>query len=126
MTPANVAVQVQRRVDPVRQQDVVDDGQVAQTQKIKFDQADLFDDFHVELGHHLPFFAFVKRKIIDQRPIGNDNPGGMGGSVPRKPLEHPAYLDQLCHVGIFFRQLRQARFLFQGRIQADMAGQSQQ
>ena len=94
--------------------------QIAQTQKIKFDQTDLFDNIHVELGHHFPLFASIKWKIVNQRPVGNDHSGGMGGGMARQSLEHPTDPYQVGHVGVFFSQLRQPRFLFEGAIEADI------
>ena len=59
-----------------------------QAEKIKLHQARRLDPFHVELGHrHQGFGIAVERHQLGQRPIADDDAGGVRGGVAVKPFE---------------------------------------
>ena len=66
----------------------LEDRQRLEAQEIELHQPRLLDPFHVELGRrHRRLRIAVERRELDQRPIGDDDAGGMGGGVGIEPFE---------------------------------------
>ena len=99
---------------------VRDDREVAQTEKVHFEQTQLLDRDHRELRYHLVAVARERNIGID-RVFGDDDAGGVGRGVSRHALELARRVDQLAHLRravIHFFQLRVDRErLLDGHVQ---------
>ena len=59
-----------------------------EAEKVELHQARLLDPFHVELGHrHVRFRIAVERHHLGQRPLADDDAGGVGRGVAVQPFE---------------------------------------
>ena len=62
-------------------------GQRLQAEEVEFHQPRLLHPFHVELGHrHVGFRIAVERHQFGQRPVADDDAGGMGRGVAGQAL----------------------------------------
>ena len=60
-----------------------------------------FDIFHVELGdRHVGARIAVERHELIERPVADDDAGGVGRGVPGKSLELHRQVEQPPHVGV--------------------------
>ena len=89
-----------------------------ETQKVELHEPGRFDPFHVELGRrHRRLRIAVERRKLDQRPVADDDAGGMGRGVGIEPLEplgdgqHPRH--PLVGLGRFLQPRLVGKSLFQ-------------
>ena len=62
-------------------------GQRLQAEEVEFHQARRLDPFHVELGRrHVGFGIAIERHQLVERPVADDDAGGMGRGVSSKVL----------------------------------------
>ena len=63
-------------------------GQRLQAEEVELHQARLLDPFHVELGHrHVGFRIAVERHQFGERPVADDDAGGVRRGVAIEALE---------------------------------------
>ena len=95
---------------------VGDDGQIAQAEKIHFQETQFLQDPHGILGGDgIPVEA--EGHILAHRLRGDDHPGGMGGRVPRHPLHLAGHLDEFPDLRIALILLPQFFGQGQGPVQ---------
>ena len=100
---------------------VVQHGQVAQTQKVHFQQTQLFQSGHDVLGDH-QVVVFGQGDIIAHRAAGDDHAGGVGGGVAGHALDGLGGVDELAHLGAGVVGLLQLFGQLQGLLQGDVQG----
>ena len=100
---------------------VVDDGQVAQTEKIHLQKAQLLDGSHGELGHDGVVVA-SQRHVVRHGIFRNDHAGGVGGGVSGHALQGPGGVDELFHALVAVVKLlelgRDPQCLVQGHVES--------
>ena len=83
---------------------LLEDGQVDQPQEVHFQQAQLGDGAHRELGHGDgavgPLGASVQRHRVHQRLVGDHDAGGMGAGVTGDAFQTLAGVDQPLDFGV--------------------------
>ncbi len=98
-------------------------GQRLQAQEVELHQARLLDPFHVELGRrHRRFRIAIKRRELDQRPIADDDAGGMGRGVGVEALEPLGDREHLGDLLVRLRRLLQPRFVRHRLLEGDRMG----
>ena len=66
----------------------VEHGERLEAEEVELHQARLLHPFHVELGdRHVGFRIAVERHQFGQRPVADDDAGGMGGGVAGQTLQ---------------------------------------
>ncbi len=66
----------------------VEHRQRLQAEEVELDQSRRLDPLHVELGHrHIRFRIAIERHQFAERPVADDDAGGMGRGVAGKPFE---------------------------------------
>ena len=73
---------------------VVDHGEVAQTEEIHFQQSQLLERGHGELGHDV-VVVFGERHIVRDRTVGDDHACRVHGGVARHALDLPGNVNDL-------------------------------
>ncbi len=91
-------------VDPLRRQQLLrplEHRQRLQPEEVELDQPRLLDPLHVELRHrHVGARIAVHRHQLRQRPVADDDAGGVGRGVARQPFEAQGDLEQVRDLGI--------------------------
>ncbi|MOA05273.1 hypothetical protein D3C78_1248650 [compost metagenome] len=81
-----------------------------QAEEVEFDEAGAFHPFHVELGdRHIGSRIAIHRHQLGERPIANDDTGGVGGGVTVKPLNLLCDIQEAGDDRLLVRLFLQAR-----------------
>ena len=90
-----------------------EDGQRLEAEEIELHQPDLLHILHAELRHrHVGARIAVERNEFLERPVGDDDAGGMGGCVAIESFEFARDVEQPPDVGIFGDGRAQLPFAF--------------
>ena len=87
-------------------------GQRLQAEEVELHQPRRLDPFHVELGRrHVRLRVAVERHQLDQRPVADDDAGGVGRGVGIEPLEPLGDRQHRRHFRVGFGRLAQPRLV---------------
>ena len=76
---------------------LVDHVEVAQAEEVHLQQAERLDVLHRELRHDLLVAALLlQRHVLDERPVADDDAGGVDRVLPDEPLERLREVDDLA------------------------------
>ena len=100
---------------------VVQHRQVPKAQEVHFEEAQLLQHRHLELGDHR-LVVFRQGHVVGHRQAGDDHAGGVGGGVAGHPLDGPGGVDEELHVLVLAVQLLEGLGDFQGVVQGDVEG----
>ena len=101
----------------------LEDRQRLQAQKVELHEPGRLDPFHVELGRrHRRLRIAVERHEFDQRPVADDDAGGMGRGVGVEPLEPLGDGQHLGDLLVGLRRFLQARLVRHRLLQRDRMG----
>ena len=95
---------------------VIDDGQVAQAQKVHLQKAQLLQRGHHILADHA-LIAPGEGHIFIHRRGGDDDSGGVGGAVPGHTLDLSGHVQQIFDAGVVVIIPLQLRGHLQGLVQ---------
>ena len=102
-------------VDAARLQQVegvLDDRQGLQAEEVELHQARLLDPLHVVLGRgHVRARVAVERHQLGQRPVADDDAGGVGRGVAQQALDRPGDVEQARDLRVAAGLLAQARLV---------------
>ena len=88
-------------------QRVLDQGQRAQPQEVHLEEADALDLLHRPLGGDFVAVALEERRVVGDRPGGDDHAGGVDPGVARHPLEALAHRQDVLDPRILVAHLAQ-------------------
>ncbi len=94
-----------------------------QAEEVEFHQARLLDPFHVELGdRHVGLRVAVERHQLGQRPVGDDDAGGVGGGMTREAFELARDVEGALDHGIAVALGLQPRLILDGAAERNGIG----
>ena len=96
---------------------VGDDGERLQPEKIHLQQAELADGVHVELHGDVAFLQRERDEFVE-RPIGDDDAGGVFAGVAHHAFEHERLVDDFLRDGIALDLVAQLRGFLRWRPRA--------
>ena len=89
-----------------------------QAEEVELHEASRLDPFHVELRRrHVGFRVAVERHQLVERPIADDDPGGVGRRVGVQTLQRLRDIEQARHLRLRVGRLLQARLVGDGLLQ---------
>ena len=98
---------------------LVDDRERAKAEEVEFDEPDLLDPLHVELGRDLVLGGLEERDVFGERLLGDHHAGSVLGRMPDLALKASGDLDQFGHARVL-HQLLELRLLLDGFFQRDV------
>ena len=98
---------------------IVQHSQVAQAQKVHFQQAQLLNGGHGVLGDRLAVVG-GQGDVLIHRALGDHHPGGVGGGVAGHPLDLPGHVHQLLDPLVPVVEVPQARGQHQRLVQGHL------
>ena len=110
----NIQLLIGGRIDMLN--DFVNDGQIAQTEKIHLNQSKLLQIFHSELCCTYPFIHIDERTYLFNILIGKNNTGRMQRCMPRQALQLSGNGIQPSHRFPIVYNLLKARFIVVSKI----------
>ena len=95
-------------------------GERFQTKEVKLHKAGLLDPFHIELGHrHVGLWIAVERHKLGQRPVADDDAGGVGRGMPVQAFELLRNRERTRHHRLAVAERLQPRLVRNGARQRD-------
>ena len=102
---------------------MVEHGQRLQAEEVELHQPGLLDIFHVELGdRHVGARVAVHRHQLRQRPVADDDAGGMGRGVAVEAFELLRHVEQRLDDRLLLGLLGEARLALDRLGEADRVG----
>ena len=101
----------------------IEHGERLQAEKVELHQARGLDPFHVELGHrHQRFRIAIERHQFAQRPVADDDAGGMGRGVAVQPFEFLGDVEGARHHRLAIALGLQPRLVVDGALERHRIG----